>query len=384
MRKQFVRFLLFFWSFHFLLPYIYQLIYGKVNIYSDVDSELGLWINSIVIVLVIFVLYCFRIPYFEKIKPLYNYAKIHYFISLLLLILRFILGGGYSGLVAGSSNGAFISFLSLFFNVQSSFYFVFFFQKELKSVNLYVLSYIIALTMLGSRSAIIALLLLFLFFPLYENSEKWMGTMKKSLIVLCFFAPLLFVLGTLVRTEISFDFISKLLVGRISMVEISSIPLNAKEDYSYDAALFEEKYSIPNQVEQSINVLTPIDLFPYDVSPNQYYRSIFLGYSEDFVQNNYMSMNMTFPVYWVMLSNYFCGIILSITLLLLLFYVWVRNRNSAYIVTLMLCSLYEILYFFDFVMIMQKILYVTLSFITLILVEHFCSSVVYTYTKYTK
>lgn len=384
MRKRFVYILLFFWIFHFLLPYIYLLIYGEINIYSNVDSELGFWANSIVIALVVFILYCFKVPYFEKIKPLYKYAKVHYCISLLLLILKFILSGGYSGLITGSANGTFISFLALFFNVQSSFYFVFFFQKNLKYINIYIASYIIALTMLGSRSAIITLLLLLLFFPLYENSIKWMRKMKKSFVVLCIFAPFLFVFATLVRTEISFDLISKLIVGRISMIEISSIPLEAKENHSYDAALFDKKYSILNQVEQSFNVLTPIDLFPNDVNPNQYYRSIFLGYSEEFVQNTYMSMNMTFPIYWIMLLNYSYGTILSVILLLLLFYIWVRNRNNAYIVTLFLCSFYEVLYFFDLVMITQALFSVTLSYMALVFIERFCSSIVYTFKKYAR
>lgn len=382
MRKQFVYILLFFWGFHFLFPLIYQLFFGTITIYSDVTSNVGFWINSVFCLLVIFFLYCVKIPNLPPIEPRYNYVWLYYLISVILTLVKYIAYGGFEGSITGASHGTFIAYLTLFFSTQNAFFMVFFFQKKLKHIYWYVFSYIILLTMLGSRSAILTLLLVLLYLPLYKNALIATKKLKKVFLVFCFLSPLLFFYATTIRTQVNLDIISRLLVGRISMIELSSIPIEAKKDHTYDAEQFSEKYSFTNQLQQSLNLITPIDLFPYDVNPNQYYRSIFLGYSDDFVQNVYMSMNVTFPIFWIMSTNLFIGILLSITVFIFCFYILVKNRNNIVLFTILLCSIYEILYFFDLVMIVQRIINLLLTFVFLHIFEKICSSIVFTYKKY--
>lgn len=384
MRRQFVYILLFFWGFHFLFPFVFQYLFGEITIYSDINSRIGFVINSVVCFVVIFFLYTIKIPSFIKISPIFNYVWVYYLLACVLTLLKFTLYGGFEGQITGAANGSIISFLTIPFNLKFAIFFLFMFQKKIKYISGCIISYILLTTIMGSRSAIISVLILLLYLPLYSNSSVLMPKLKRAFLVLCFFAPLLFIYATSVRTEIDMNGISKLIVGRISMIELSSIPLETKDDQSYDTKLFSDKYSISNQLEQSMNVITPIDLFQNDVNPNQYYRSIFLGYSEEFVQNVYMSMNLTFPIYWILISNYFWGVLLASALLLLYFFLLVRSRNNIFLFTILLCSLYEILYFFDLVMITQNMFRMFVSIIALYIVEKLCSMVVYTCKKYVR
>lgn len=382
MRKRFVYILLFFWGFHFLFPLIYKYFFEEINIYSDVTSNIGFWINSVFCLLVIFFLYCTKIPKLPPIEARYNYAWIYYLVSAILAITKFIVYGGFQGSITGASHGSLLAYLTLFFNTQNAFFIVFFFQKNLKHIYWYVFSYIILLTLLGSRSAILTLLLVLLYLPLYKNAIIATKKLRKVFLIFCFLSPLLFFYATTIRTQVDLGIISKLIVGRISMIELSSIPIEAQKDHTYDAKQFSEKYSFTNQLQQSLNIITPIDLYPYDVNPNQYYRSIFLGYSDDFVQEVYMSMNVTFPVFWILSTNIIWGILLSVIIFIFFFYILVKTKNNAVLFTLLLCSIYEILYFFDFVMIVQQIMNLLFTFIFIHFFEKICSSIVYTYKKY--
>ena len=162
------------------------------------------------------------------------------------------------------------------------------------------------------------------------------------------------------------------------------IPLQSKQEASMDQKVFEEKYSLNNQVKQVVNTVTPIDFFEYDVSPNQYFRQIFLGASERTVLDSYMSINMTLPVYFVMETNYVVGIFLTIAFLSFLFWIWVHYASNRYVFIAVLFSMYDFLYYFDWIMITQSIFSICLTLLALDVWEKVLNSICFTYQKYTK
>lgn len=373
MKKSYIQLLLFFLLFHFLFPLICKFIWLEdITIYSDLESSYtGLYVNLFVLFVVIILINKTKAPDFRLINPCCSYAHYYYWISFIISIARFISIGGFEGTISGAGSGAILSYLGIFFQLGYGLFFVILFSKKKININIYVYSYIIAATLMGSRSAIITLVLLFLYLPFFRNSLLYKEKLQRNLKLLAIISPLLFISATLVRTEINWDFIGRMIVGRISMIEISSIPLDILDNNDLDQVQFVEKYGLLNQFEQSINGLLPIDLFKSDVTPNQYYRNIFLGYSEDFVQSIYTSMNLTFPVYWILLWGYSFGIIISILLLYIQYKLLCKFKNNRYLFITTLCLVYEVLYFFDIPMITQKIFYFSLSYLSLVCVNSF-------------
>lgn len=383
MRRQFSIIIIFFVVFHFLLPCLYFLIYGFVNLYSDVQGYVGCLINIISLLGTLFIIK--KMPTMDS-APLkeYNHLSSFFLVSLFITLYKFYSSGGYSGALEGSSHGTLISFLSLFFNATVSFFLVICLQKHVKHIYVWICLYVAVMTITGSRSAVLGVLLLFLYIPLFANYKSIYRKLKKILLVLTIVSPILFFYATSVRGEIDTELLSKIIIGRISFVELSMIPLQSKQEASMDQKVFEEKYSLNNQVKQVVNTVTPIDFFEYDVSPNQYFRQIFLGASERTVLDSYMSINMTLPVYFVMETNYVVGIFLTIAFLSFLFWIWVHYASNRYVFIAVLFSMYDFLYYFDWIMITQSIFSICLTLLALDVWEKVLNSICFTYQKYTK
>jgi len=316
------------------------------------------------------------------VEPRFNNSISFFYFAVFIAIFKFISGGGFEGSLKGTTHGTLISFISLFFNVNSAFFFAICLQKNLKNVFVILAIYVILMTALGSRSAIIGILLIALMLPLFKNNDLVKRKLRILIILLSIISPLLFLLGTSVRGGLDRNLLGKIIIGRISFIESSMIPLAGRQNNTMDELTFDKKYSTLNQFKQVINAISPIDPFLPDISPNQYFRQIFLGASESKVQNSYMSMNMTLPVYFVMKSNIFIGICLTIIFLSLLYLIWIRFSSNIYIFIAIVRSLYDILYYFDWVMIVQVIFSTTLTLITLKYYDVVINSIKYTTKKY--
>lgn len=381
MKRQFSIILLFFLCFHFIIPWLYFMMYGFVNLYSTVQGYTGMIVNLIAIIGTVCVIRL--LPPAKKVTiPSLNHVSSFFFIAILIIVYKFISGGGYLGALSGNNHGTWISFLSLFFNVNIAFFLMMCLQKDIKHVYFLICIYVILMTSTGSRSAVIGVLFVIFYLPLFYNNNFVGHKIKRILIVLAIISPMIFLYGTSVRGYIDRELLGKIIVGRISFVELSMIPLQGRSDGSMDEVIFDEKYSFSNQAKQVVNVLSPVDPFEYDIAPNQYFRQIFFGASEKSVLDSYMSINLTLPVYFVMRTNYVVGIILTILFLVGLYWLWVRFASNQYVFFSILFSLYNILYFFDWVMIAQEIFTICLTVFALRHYELFLNSVVYTYKKY--
>ena len=111
----------------------------------------------------------------------------------------------------------------------------------------------------------------------------------------------------------------------------------------------------------------PGQIFDFDVMPNNYYRAMFLGYSESFVFDNYMSVNLTLPIYLYMKYSYF-SIIISIFYILGFYKLVLFLKRYPLLVIMFLSVFYNILYFFDWNMVFSQL---CISFLTITFLKIF-------------
>jgi len=383
MKKQYIILLLFYWVFHFIVPWIYFRFYGFVNLYSTVQGYEGMIINTIAILGTVLVI-AFLPSTKKTIKPEWEHADSFFLIALFITLVKFIIGGGFQGALSGASQGSFISYLSQFFNLNTAFILMFCLQKNIRHVYLLLASFILVATFTGSRSSVVFLLIVAIFLPVFYNYALIKKKLIRIIIFIALISPVIFLYGTSLRGNFDRDKLVKLIFGRISMIELSMIPLQGKADGTMRNDIFDEKYSATNQFQQVLNTVSPIDPYKYDIAPNQYFRQIFLRASEKYVRNSYMSMNFTLPVYFVMKTNLFLGCLMTILLLSLIYYLWHRFSSNIYIFISIICSLYNLLYFFDWIIIAQIVFTTCLTILALKMYNHFANSIGYTLTRYSR
>jgi hypothetical protein len=364
--------LLFYLVIHFIIPIIYYHFYDFVNLYSDIDyGEFvykGIILNIISIIGTICVIQFLPDKKIPK-KPIFNHSFKFYILCVVFFSIYLYSSGGYDGLLEGSLSGALISYILLFFDPAVGLILFLFLQKKIKYEGLAILIYVLLFTIGGSRSAIIIVVIIYLILQMFENSKKTKNKLRVYVLFFCLISPLAFYFGTSVRGVVDDSTISKLIVGRISMVELAGIPIEAIEKQRISLALYESKYGIVNQIKQSINEISPIDPFKHDTNPNQYYRAIFLDKTELSILDKYMSMNITLPIYFYLETNMFFGCLFTIFFLSLLYYVWVIKSENLYFLIGIIMSLYYLLQYFDWVMVTAGLFRIVLTIWSLNLLE---------------
>ena len=356
MKRAYIQILIFFWGFHFALPLLYFLFWGYVNLYSNYISYEGAIYNTFVILISTILIWKYCKTENSIPTKRFRYAKSFFLISVGVYIIKYILGGGYEGAMEGTTHGSLISFLSLFFSPEISFLFLLL-NSNVKHPVFWILLYVGLFTVTGSRSAVLGVLFLFLYSPAFGiSTTSLLKKIKMVFIALAIVSPFLFIYATNQRGkgDIDSSVVRDVIVGRISFVELSSIPFESRKAGELDKVLFSQKYSTENQLKQSFNSISPIDPFESDVAPNQYFRAVFLGANEVSVLDRYLSLNLTFPSYSVIKTNRLVGITISILFLVSLFIFWRKYRRNQFVFMVILFSLYDLLYFFDWVMICQR------------------------------
>jgi hypothetical protein len=339
-----------------------------VNLYSEIDFDFrvlkGIALNFIAVVGTIIVIQFLPDKKFPEVSQ-YNHAMKFLFLTFGVSLFTMYLSGGYEGAVTGGLNGTLISYIALFFDVGVGLNMYLFLQKKIKYVLLVIILYIGILTLAGSRSAIILILISGLILPIFENGSILKKKLKYIGLLLAIGSPILFYVGTSIREDVNDSLIEKILIGRISMVELAAIPIEARENNTMDWQIYSNKYGIVNQLQQSVNEVLPVNPFVQDVSPNQYHRAVFKGVREETILDKYMSVNLTLPTYFYLETNFFMACVLSIAFLSWLYYFWVRKSKNVYILVGIIINLYNIMYFFDWVSITGGFYRVFLSMVAL-------------------
>ncbi|QKJ29409.1 hypothetical protein HQ865_06440 [Mucilaginibacter mali] len=361
MKKAFIAILFFYLIFHFIIPQIYILCFGDIHLYSDItDSGASIkvfWLNVLPILITVSLLYILPLKNFQ-VKPAIrsSAASELFYVSMCYTVLFVIVAGGFKGIVSGALSGSLFNYVNLFLNPLVLLMAAIFLQEKKMKVVQMILIYVVVITLSGSRSAIIGIVLVFLIGIGFYNFNKYQKGIKKLLVYASIISPVLFILATQLRESFSavdLSVISYVMIGRVSCIELGMIPVHFMDTNSLDFSLFFEKYGMIHQLKLIVDSLVPGDLFGFDIMPNQYYRQIFFGQSESFVLENYMSINITFPVYLYLYFGYW-SIILTVLFLLLYFIFLYKLKNNSYILLLFLPPLYHILIYFDWVMIFNE------------------------------
>ena len=137
------------------------------------------------------------------------------------------------------------------------------------------------------------------------------------------------------------------MVARISYDEIAGIELEQYMENKYQKEIFQEKYGVMNQLEQCINSIMPGDLFESDVQPNQYWRAVFVGWSLQGCQEHYMSMTSMLPMYLIMKYGFFYGIIISIVVIVGIYFLISKIKEPVVSSFLAGVIFYTFFQFFD-------------------------------------
>jgi hypothetical protein len=168
--------------------------------------------------------------------------------------------------------------------------------------------------------------------------------------------------------KINSDLIGRV-VGRISYLENTMLPIIHKKNNSETLRIFYEKYSPAHQIKLIINNVVPGDIFSFDVWPNQYYRSAFMNVPVSVSQKEYNSINMTLPVFVYMYSNFFLAIVLAGMIIWFYYLISLAAfRVHPLSGAIFIYSFYGgLLTFFDFVMLSKTLVVSALAIIVFIL-----------------
>jgi len=361
MKKSIIAIILYFLTIHLILPGIYYLIFGFTPIYSDV-VDLPALLKSFFLIfssISFALLLLFLIPgKKDEIEPSINgkpVSELFYF-SIFLKLGIFYYYGGFSGVIGGEANGGLGNYVSLFFNPFLLLLVLLFAQKKRSSSILAVLFYIIATTLSGSRSGILSIVFVFFIGYSFVAFKQYKKRLYWFLMIGLSMAPLVFIFATNLRgytDSISISMIADQIAGRMSVLETSMLPIHFL-DNNLNMDLFYEKYSFINQFKLSLDSIVPGQLFAFDVMPNNYYRAMFMGYEQSFVFENYMSINLTLPVYLYLKYSYL-SLILTPLYVLGFYKITTFFKKYPLVVILILSVFYYLLYFFDWVFIFTQL-----------------------------
>lgn len=287
------------------------------------------------------------------------------------------ISGGPQGVMEGRYLGTWLSYIGLFLSTGAALNLTITHNSN-SNLVLILLAQIIVSLLAGSRSAPIILLSSFFVFLASRQSKKRIITFVAAVVISGLFSVFLFEVATRIRfydkgkdnvkgiVSDAIDSSRKMtgidpIIGRISLIEAGMIAIITKEEgRSPDSMrLFYEKYSFLNQlslfknyffprvVKNKLNQYFP-GLFKYDLPPNQYFRAMFMGSTIKEVQEKYLSINITFPVYVYMYSNFFVATALYSLLLVggYLLVVYFSSRSSI-VSIIIFSSMYNFIYFFD-------------------------------------
>lgn len=375
MKKVFISILMFFWGFHFFLPWLYYKIFGYVNIYSDIRYPYiinkAFLLNSISIFGAIF--FILFLPDRKKlIIGRFKHTTKLFFLSILYILIFYIFSGGYLGIRSGELSGSYLAYIKLFLNVFVILFMALYFQKSKVYFTILIVIYVILQTMLGSRSAIISIIMIFILGSMFKNFNQYKKIILKYIIILGIISPLLFFYATFSRgSKLDKQQLKRMIIGRVSLIELAMLPIYFKDmKKENELRLFYKKYHLIHQGKLIFNSFFPGNLFIHDVDPNQYYRSIFLGLSEKRAREYYTSINMTLPTYFYMYSNFYVACFLFIIFIWLYYIIWILvGEKNIYIFIMLLLNLYSLLYFFDFVMYFRELFSSLLTIIMVVLFD---------------
>lgn len=287
------------------------------------------------------------------------YSTSFYYISFFINLASIVYGGFFTGILNGSINGTVFGYLSVIFDITILFLIVLFDVNKKNNKIFLIISYLFIQYMYSSRSAPFWLIIFLFCRSAFENEKIKKNTIVGILVLVCV-APVGFVAATLARgtnyNETHLYNFTDRMISRLSIPEAGGVYLYQLENEIYNNDVFERKYSLSNQAKLAVNSLIPGNVFmPTDIDPNQYARSVFLRWDEEDCPLEYTSLNLTLPIYLRLKYNLLISLLFSTLFLYIAFRLCVKFQGTFGISLITIYGIYELYYFFDWVMFTRRI-----------------------------
>lgn len=294
-----------------------------------------------------------------------------FYFSILINIINAISIGGFKAIISGAANSTLIAYLQFFFDIRILFFLSLYKSFESESFKTIIFNsflYLLVSVLYASRSGLFWMVLFYIIlikiFHLTKNIKRKINIVL-VIAILC--APLIFTMATNKRDSAinAFGYIAKVIVARLSYVEVGAIELEQYYNETYVSEVFQKKYGLINQAKMIINQFMPVDPFDFDVHPNQYWRTIFADYPYENSRRNYQSMYMILPFYLLLKYGPFIGFLLFILVIYFLVLVISKIRNVGLASFFACYVFYTIFQYFDWVYHFADLMCFVLTILTL-------------------
>lgn len=378
MKRAFLNTILATIGINIMFPILCYLLFGIIYVFMPFDVEYLVYSSLILIGVLLASYYLIwrskKGIYKYNIEELLNSRFLNksiteylFIASVLLNAIKQIVLGGFAGILAGAGNGGLISYVQLFLNIHVLHFLVLlraYRDKKVIKIIIWETLYLATTLLSASRSGIFWIV----FFNIsiiasLQISKKIKRRIISLVCVAVLVSPVLFAFSTNTRDKVkhSTDTIARTIVARLSYLELASIEMDQYLNNSYEKDIFQEKYGIKNQFEQSVNSIIPGSVFADDVQPNQYWRSVFSGWTLTGAKMNYTSINMVLPIYFIFKFGITAGVIICILFIFFLYRIIARIKDPA-ISTFLSCFLFYTLFqYFDWVYHFQDIVGIVLT-----------------------
>lgn len=402
-KKLFIWMLVYYWSIGVGLPIIYYFFTGKfVRGYGE-----GLYICPdryyiyAALLLSVVILICICIIRLSPEKnnrinspQISGFSWYYYAVVLYIIISRLIVVGpankdSFNAVLSGQYSGTIYSYVRLFLDLGALLIIQIMCTAEKVSIFSSCFLYLLYTLLAQSRQGILFIFIILTCVlsagrkkdnfsydePILHHSRRLIKYLLGGAIL---FAPFLYILTTKSRGHNSGGSISgtiEKIINRCSRLELAGLVLYEKDSGLYNAEVFQRKYGVVNQIKQIVNTIIPGDIFPGDVQPNQYYRTVFLGQSEAFSRKNYVSINTGLPSYLTVKYGYMIAILLSILLIVGLFYVAIRFEKYSISRVIPIMIMTDFLDYFDWVYIFQRLFSICLTIFLFWAIRKICGRI---------
>lgn len=377
MKRLFLFELAFYWILHVVGPLFYYHIRGEyVYIYQQYCPPEYMNKAAVIIsipIIITFILVAFVLPFGQGMiqATLNRRIDVYFYFGCLFMIMQQMHIGQYTN--SAVIHGTIWAYASMFFDLGALLLAIYVTANE--KVNLVLMGglYLAVTLIASSRQG--ALILVIALLAMLITTQKYMRQRKVIFVIIlciCLASPFGYMYATTRRGGPVGEGIELLdqIVGRCSNLELLGDALYQQEEDIWNAEVFERKYSVSNQLKICINSLMIGDVFEADVYPNQYYRTVFQKVPEQQAKETYTSINLTLPGYLNLKYPLFFAIFITVCILTAIYTLACLARWPRYVSVILLINVTNsFLDYFDWVMIVNDLLRLTLTLGAFYLVE---------------
>lgn len=380
MKRLYLFTLIYFLLFRIVAPGVFYILFGYVDtVETRPIYYLFLAAGYMALPIIISIVIIMLLPIGRgKVKSETGASMSFFYFCVLFSLFKQYQMGSYENALTGVMNGTWIAYASLFMDPQVLLIIYLMTKKQHYNLYMILFAFLIVTIAMSSRQGVLTIVVLL--FAMCISTDKF-KMYKKQIIfmVLCcvIFAVPIYSYSTMQRSSSagSGRQLIRNIVMRCSDLEVTSLALYQRDAGIWKGDIFEEKYSLENQTKLVIDAMLPGSIWEDDVTPNQYYRSIFMGMDVEAAKVNYTSVNLTLPVYFHLKYPFVLSTALSVAIIVLFYIICAMFKRNLFFIVSAYMILFEILMFFDWVQIFRQIEGVAFTCFFYYLVKRFSACV---------